>query len=45
MPKKLDFRVFLAYLGHRYNFNKACGLDSYNTNRVELGFMYRIKCY
>ena len=24
---------------------KACGLEDYNTNRVELGFMYRIKCY
>lgn len=45
MPKKLDFRVFLAYLGHKYDFNKACGLQDYNTNRVELGFMYRIKCY
>ena len=45
MPKKLDFRVFLAYLGHKYDFNKACGLEDYNTNRVELGFMYRIKCY
>ena len=43
--EKQDFRVFLAYLGHKYNFNKACGLQSYNTNRVELGFMYRIKCY
>ena len=42
---KHDFRVFLAYLGHKYDFNKACGLEDYNTNRVELGFMYRIKCY
>lgn len=42
---KHDFRVFLAYLGHTYDFNKACGLDDYSTNRVELGFMYRIKCY
>ena len=45
MPKKLDFRVFLAYLGHKYDFNKECRLHDYNTNRVELGFMYRIKCY
>ena len=45
MPKKLDLRVFLAYLGHKYDFNKASGLQDYNTNRVELGFMYRIKCY
>ena len=44
LPKH-DFRVFLAYLGHKYNFNKYCNLNSYSTNRVELGFMYRIKCY
>lgn len=42
---KLDFRVFLAYLGHTYDFNKASGLKDYDTHRVELGFMYRIKCY
>ncbi len=42
---KHDFRVFLAYLGHSYNFNKASQISSYSTNRVELGFMYRIKCY
>jgi len=42
---KLDFRVFLAYLGHKYDFNDYCGIADYNTNRVELGFMYRIKCY
>jgi len=40
-----DFRVFLAYVGHKYDFNNACGLKDYNTNRIELGFMYRIKCY
>lgn len=45
MPKKLDFRVFLAYLGHKYDFNTFSGLKDYCTNRVELGFMYRIKCY
>ena len=44
LPKH-DFRVFLAYLGHSYNFNSYSGLKDYNTNRVELGFMYRIKCY
>jgi len=44
VPKN-DFRIFLAYLGHTYNFNKYSNLDDYSTNRVELGFMYRIKCY
>lgn len=44
VPKN-DFRIFLAYLGHTYNFNKYSNLTDYSTNRVELGFMYRIKCY
>ena len=44
VPKN-DFRIFLAYLGHTYNFNKYSNLDDCSTNRVELGFMYRIKCY
>lgn len=43
--KKQDFRVFLAYIGRKYNYNDACGLKDYNTNRIELGFMYRIKAY
>ena len=43
--KKQDFRVFLAYVGHKYDFSDKCGLHDYNTNRIELGFMYRIKCY
>ena len=43
--KSQDFRVFLAYVGHKYDFSEKCGLKDYNTNRIELGFMYRIKCY
>ena len=43
--KSQDFRVFLAYVGHKYDFSKECGLKDYNTNRIELGFMYRIKCF
>ncbi len=43
--KQQDFRVFLAYVGHKYDFSDKCGLKDYNTNRIELGFMYRIKCY
>jgi len=43
--KKQDFRLFLAYMGHHYGFSDKSGLESYNTNRVELGFMYRIKCF
>ncbi|MGI6231385.1 MAG: porin [Prevotella sp.] len=41
--KSQDFRVFLAYIGRKYDFKKDCGLADYNTNRIELGFMYRIK--
>ena len=43
--KQQDFRVFLAYVGRKYNYNDKCGLTDYNTNRIELGFMYRIKAY
>ncbi len=43
--KSQDFRLFLAYIGHKYDYSKKIGLDSHNTNRIELGFMYRIKCY
>lgn len=41
--KSEDFRVFLAYVGRHYNFKKTVGLDNYSTNRIELGFMYRLK--
>jgi hypothetical protein len=40
-----DFRLFLAYLGHKYDFSDKCGLKDYTTNRLELGFMYRIKAF
>ncbi len=40
-----NFRVFLAYIGNKVDFTSKCGLKDYNTNRIELGFMYRIKCY
>lgn len=43
--KSQDFRVFLAYIGKKVDFSDKCGLKDYNTNRIELGFMYRIKCY
>ena len=43
--KTQDFRVFLSYIGRKYDYSNKCGLKDYNTNRVELGFMYRIKCF
>lgn len=43
--KTQDLRVFLAYLGQKVDYSKASGLKDTNSNRIELGFMYRIKCY
>ena len=43
--KSQDLRVFLAYVGKKVTYKDDVGLDKYNTNRIELGFMYRIKAY
>ena len=43
--KSQDFRVFLAYIGHKYNYDEITGLDSHDTHRIELGFMFRIKAF
>lgn len=44
--KQQDFRLFLAYVGRKYDYSTKCGLkEDYNTDRIELGFMYRIKAY
>lgn len=43
--KQQDFRLFLAYVGRKYDYSAKCGLKDYNTDRIELGFMYRIKAY
>ena len=46
--KSQDFRVFLAYLGRHYNYSDKVskyGLSDHSTNRIELGFMYRIKAF
>lgn len=43
--KQQDFRLFLAYVGRKYDYSTKCGLKDYNTDRIELGFMYRIKCF
>lgn len=40
-----DLRIFLSYLGQTYRFSKISGLIGHNDNRIELGLMYRIKCY
>lgn len=43
--KQQDFRLFLAYVGRKFDYSTKCGLTDYNTDRIELGFMYRIKAY
>lgn len=43
--QKQDLRFFLAYVGRKYDYNKKCGLKDYNTDRIELGMMYRLKAY
>ncbi len=43
--QKQDLRFFLAYVGRKYGYSKKCGLKDYNTDRIELGMMYRLKAY
>lgn len=43
--QKQDLRLFLAYVGRKYDYSKKCGLKDYNTDRIELGMMYRLKAY
>ena len=43
--EKQDLRIFLAYVGRKYDYSKRCGLKDYNTDRIELGIMYRLKAY
>ncbi|MBP3203583.1 MAG: porin [Bacteroidales bacterium] len=45
--KDQDFRVSLCYVGRNYSYTRESGLTGLNAmaHRIELGFMYRIKCY
>jgi hypothetical protein len=43
--KTQDLRVFLAYQGQNVNYSNESALGGKHSNRIELGFMYRIKCY
>ena len=42
-----DLRFFLAYIGRNHTFSQASGIAANNgtAQRIELGFMYRIKAY
>lgn len=43
--KSQDLRVMLSYIGRKFDYSDRCGLADYNTNRIELGFMCRLKLY
>lgn len=43
--KSQDCRVFLSYIGRNFKFTDKSKLADYNTSRIELGFMYRIKAF
>lgn len=40
-----DLHLFLAYTGRKYNYSKDSGLTDYNTDRIEIGMLYRLKAY
>ena len=43
--KTQNLRLFLAYTGRKYDYSKASGLNDYNTDRIEIGMLYRLKAY
>lgn len=43
--KSQDLRVSLSYLGQTFCYADKCGLDGHSESRIELGVMYRIKCF
>ena len=43
--KTQDLRISLSYLGQTFSYSHQCGLKDYNESRIELGMMYRIKCF
>lgn len=38
-----DLRFYLAYMGRKYSYSKRSTLTDYNTDRIELGMIYRMK--
>ncbi len=40
-----DFRVSLSYIGDQMDYTQQSGLNDRFNNRIELGFMYRIRCF
>lgn len=45
LKQQQNLRLFLAYTGRKYDYSKASGLTDYNTDRIEIGMLYRLKAY
>lgn len=43
--KSQDLRISLSYLGQSFCYSKASELQGHDESRIELGMMYRIKCF
>ena len=41
--ERQDLRFYLAWIGRHFAFSDASGISARDRNRVELGFMYRLK--
>lgn len=41
--EKQNLHIFLAYTGRKYKYTKQSLMTNYNTSRIELGMMYRMK--
>lgn len=40
-----DCKFSLAYIGRNVHYKSACGLNDYNTNRLELSMIYKMKFF
>ena len=43
--KTQDLRISLSYFGQTFNYARKSGLQGHSESRIELGMMYRIKCF
>jgi len=43
--KTQDLRFSLSFLGQSFRYSGRSGLQNRNEGRMELGMMYRIKCF
>lgn len=40
-----DLRITLTYLGQTFSYTDRSGLDGHSESRIELGMIYRLKCF